>query len=60
MLEVSGRGDPGCLSFRGGGVVDIGRGEWCRDDGGEGDAPGEEYSVDGLVTRVGCGSMAPK
>ena len=60
MLEVRGSGEPGRLSFRGGGVVDIGRGEWCRDDGGDGEAPGEEYSVEGLVTRVGCVSKAPK
>jgi hypothetical protein len=53
IREVSGRGDPGRLLICGGGVIDIARGEWYVEEGGEGDAAGEEYSREGLVTRFG-------
>lgn len=36
------------------------RGVWYVEGGGEGDAPGEENSVEGLVTRIGPRTAAPK
>jgi hypothetical protein len=34
-------------------VIDSARGVCCRDEGGDGEAAGDEYSIDGLVTRLG-------